>query len=180
MAELKRVYWDSCCWLGLINGEAKKIRAVDYVYNSAKAGGYEIWTSTISLIEVNRLSVEMNNPRPLADDGLDKIDEMFRQDCIKLIPLDMEIGLDARKLIRTSIKNKYDAVHLASALRWSLDALHTYDNDDLLHLDGKLKCKNGLPLKICEPDDPPDGPLFADKDNAAGEEDDAQETPAPA
>jgi hypothetical protein len=30
MAELRKVYWDANVWLGLINGEAKKLRAIEF------------------------------------------------------------------------------------------------------------------------------------------------------
>ena len=165
MAELRRVYWDACVWLGLINGEASKKRAVEYVYNSARAGTHEIWTSTMSYVEVFRIKGEEANPKPYAATGLDKIEAMFEQEFIKLVPIDVEVAKLARRLLREhdKLKKRPDAIHLASAIRWSIDQLHTYDGNDLLHLDGKLKTKAGTVLRITPPDDPPDGPLFQPK-----------------
>ena len=162
MAELRRIYWDSCVWLGLINGEPKKKRAVEYTYNAAKTGSHEIWTSTLSHVEVFRIKGEEKNPKPYATGMLDKIEEMFEQDFIKLVPVDLEVAKLARRLLRENdgLTKRPDAVHLASAIRWSIDSLHTYDGNDLLHLDGKLKTKTGTVLRITLPDDPPDGPLF--------------------
>jgi hypothetical protein len=59
------------------------------------------------------------------------------------------------------LKKRTDAIHLASALKFSVDALHTYDGSDLLHLDGKVPDKKGRKLSICVPDKDSDGPLFA-------------------
>lgn len=162
MAELRRVYWDACVWLALINGEPKRRRAVEYIYNSARAGTYEIWTSTMSYVEVFRIRGEEANPKPYPSAGLDKIDEVFEQEFIKLVPLDVEVAKFARKLLRqhSGLKKRPDAIHLASALRWPVDVMHTYDGNDLLHLDGKMKGKTGSLLRIAPPDDPPDGPLF--------------------
>ena len=91
-----------------------------------------------------------------------KIDEVFEQEFIKLVPLDVEVAKFARKLLRqhSGLKKRPDAIHLASALRWPVDVMHTYDGNDLLHLDGKMKGKTGSLLRIAPPDDPPDGPLF--------------------
>ncbi len=162
MTEIKRVYWDANCWLGLINGETARIGALQYVYEAARIGGYQIWTSTLSFVEVFRLKAEEGQPKPLGDANLDRIEEVFSQDFVQLVTLDMEIGREARRLLRITagLGKRTDAVHLASALRWSVDAMHTYDKVDLLHLDGKLKCRSGQFLKICEPDSPDYGPLF--------------------
>ena len=73
MAELRKVYWDACVWLGLINGEPNKMRAVEYVYNSARSGTYEIWTSTMSYVEVFRIKAEEGKPKPYDANVLDKI-----------------------------------------------------------------------------------------------------------
>lgn len=162
MAELQKVYWDANVWLGLINGESRKQRAVDYIYNSAKSGSHEIWTSTLSFVEVFRIRGEERQPKPYSAEALDKIEEMFEQEFIKLVPVDVEVAKLARRLLREQegLTKRPDAVHLASAMRWSVDVLHTYDGNDLLHLDGKLRTKAGRVLRIAPPEDPPDGPLF--------------------
>jgi predicted nucleic acid-binding protein len=60
-------------------------------------------------------------------------------------------------------KKPSDAVHLATALALSVDEMHTYDNSDLLKLDGKINCANGKPLKICRPSAPlPEPGLFSE------------------
>lgn len=162
VAELKKVYWDANIWLGLVNGEAAKIRAIECIYEFAKKGTYEIYTSTMSFVEVFRLHSELHIPKPLPENNLDTIEEMFEQDFIKLIPVDMEIARNARRLRRQlDFKGAPDSIHLASALRWSVDALHTYDGNDLLKFDGQLRSHNGQLLHISEPDFPPlDGSLF--------------------
>ena len=162
MAELQRVYWDSNVGLGLINGEAKKLRAIEDVYNAARSGSYEIWTSTLSFVEVFRIKGEEQNPKPYPSEPLDKIEEVFEQEFVKLVPVDVEVAKLARRLLRENraLPSRPDAIHLASALIWSVETLHTYDGNDLLHLDKKLKTKIGTVLRITPPDDPTDGPLF--------------------
>lgn len=161
MAELRKVYWDSNVWLGLINGDPNKTRAAEYVYNSGRAGTYEIWTSTLALTEVFLLAYELNQPKPLDDSNIDKIEEMFEQEFVKLVPVDTEIAKSARLLRRHHAGLRTpDAIHLASALKWSIGTLHTYDAKDLHPFDNKLKMKTGDFLRIAHPDEPSAGPLF--------------------
>jgi predicted nucleic acid-binding protein len=165
MAKAKRVYWDTCAWLGFINGEADKKRELGIIYSQAQRGFYEIWTSAVSVVEANRLADEVNQVKPLDPEKLRKLDDLFVQPFIKVVPQDLEIARLARKLFRETagLGKKWDAVHLATAIRWSVETLHTYDREDLLHLSGKLSCKNGNSLTICYPDETTDGTLFAKK-----------------
>ena len=89
VAKLKRVYWDSCAWLGLINGEPNKRRELEIIYNAAKRGDYEILTSTISLIEVNRFDYEKDKKKPLEIGNTEKLQQMFEQPFVKLATLDL-------------------------------------------------------------------------------------------
>lgn len=162
MAKVIKLYWDSCAWLGLLNGEAAKKRELELVYGFARQGHYEIWTSTLAMVEVRRFNDEVNVQKPLSDEKLKIIRDIFRQPFVKTIPLSFEIAEQARELVRiTQGLSKWpDAVHVASALRWNIETMHTYDAEDLLHLSDKLNCKNGQPLKICYPNETTDGPLF--------------------
>jgi hypothetical protein len=90
VAKLKKVYWDSCAWLGLINGEPNKRRELEIIYSAAKRGDYEIWTSTISLIEVNRLADEKDKKKPLEIGNTEKLQQMFEQPFVKLATLDLK------------------------------------------------------------------------------------------
>ena len=170
MAKPIKLYWDSCAWLGLLNGEPDKKRELDIVYGHAKTGKYEIWTSTLSMVEVRRLESEKGDSKPLSQANLKLIGDIFAQVFVKPTPLDTEIAMRARELFRVTPKlGKFqDAVHLASALKWNVPVLHTYDNDndDLLHLSDQFQCKNGDRLRICYPDETTDGPLFAKRGGA--------------
>lgn len=170
MAKIRKVYWDSCAWLGLLNGEADKRRELEIIYDAAKSGSFEIWSSTIALIEVNKLAEERDRMNVqgkvagiLTPENLLKIEALFNQPFVKMIPLDVEISGRARKLYRETPKlgKINDAVHLASALKWNLELFHTYDHDDLIHLSRKFKTDKGVELVICYPDETTDGPLFA-------------------
>lgn len=163
MAKPQKIYWDTCAFIGLLNGEPDKKRELEIVYGAARQGDFEIWTSTLSMVECRRLGTEEHVQKPLNKDNDKKISDLFMQSFIKPIPMAVDIAENARTLWRDTVGlGKYqDAVHLASALRWNIQTMHTYDNDDLLHLSEKLRCQNDALLVICYPDHTTDGPLFA-------------------
>ena len=165
MAKVVKLYWDSCAWLGLLNGEPDKKRELEIVYGHAKKGHYELWTSTIAITEVRRLKSEEQDTKPLSDENLKTIRNIFKQPFVKPIPLGVDISEHARELWRTilGLGKWQDAIHLASAIRWDISTFHTYDKDDLIHLSLQHRCRNGTPLLITYPDETTEGPLFAKK-----------------
>lgn len=150
MTEAKRVYWDACAWLGLLNGEAEKQQALEHVWLKAQKGELEIWTSAFCLAEVYRLKCE-GKPAAIAPENDAKIDNLFDQDFVKVVQVDAEIGKLAKKLLRShqKLKKPSDAIHLATAVYWDLDQMHTYDDSDLIGL--VVECANGEKLEICKP-----------------------------
>lgn len=79
------------------------------------------------------------------------IEDLLQQSFIQGVLVDEAIGINARRMMRRyeECKKPTDAIHLASALRLSVDEMHTYDGSDLLGLDGKILCANGRYLSIC-------------------------------
>ena len=74
----------------------------------------------------------------------------------------MAAGLEARRIVREvpDFRNKLDAAHIASATRFSIEPMRTYDRPDLIDFSGLLPCKNGNPLIICYPDETTGGSLL--------------------
>src|SRR5688500_13257246 len=83
-----KIYWDSCAWLGFLNGEADKKRELEIVYGNAKLGKYELWTSTLAFVEVNRVHDETGASKPLAAEKDAVIAALFQQTFVKPIPMD--------------------------------------------------------------------------------------------
>ncbi len=152
----RRVYWDSCAFLGLINGEAAKQAACRSVWNDAEKGYTEIYTSFFTFAEVYKAKCE-GKAKPLVAAEEAKVVQFLQQEFIIGILVDEAIGIAARTLMRqyTECKKPSDAIHLASALRLNVDEMHTYDGSDLLKLSRKVHCQNGDPLMICPPSSEP-------------------------
>jgi predicted nucleic acid-binding protein len=152
----KRVAWDACVWIALIQQErirddAGKIAEDRYamcrdVIKAAEAGKIEIVTSALCYAEVCK-------NRGVVDKDEDKIAAFFENDYVLPVSLDRAVGETARHLMMSGLTKlkPADACHLATALIANVDEFHTFD-EKLLGLDGKIDKPNGTKLKICEPD----------------------------
>ena len=156
MTSLKRIYWDACSWIALIQKERilddkgalieDRYTMCRSVISAAEKSAIEIVTSTLSLAEVCKSpAVKATEPS--------KIAEYFEVDYILLVNLDRAVGELARTLMgRGYSKLKpADACHLASAAIANAIELHTFD-EKLLALDGLIDKSDKTRLRICRPD----------------------------
>ncbi|MEO5669471.1 MAG: PIN domain-containing protein [Ramlibacter sp.] len=163
MADPKKVYWDSCCWLGLINDEPGKAERCRFVLKEAVLGAYEIWTSTLSLAEVFKVTAEKEAIKmgvatfPLPPNNDVEFEKFLLQGFLVMVQVDFDIGVDARRLLRAHgvLKKPADGIHLASALQNNVDELHTFDDKNLIPLSGIVTRQDGVALTICYPPEPP-------------------------
>ena len=148
----RRVYWDACTWIALIQREKIAVGGSDRdtlcrtVIAEAKKDRIEILTSTLSLVEVCK------DPA-LRTSKEDQIGAYFENDYILLMNLDRLVGEHARQLMtagHAGLKPP-DAVHVASAVLGQASEMHTFD-DKLLKLDGEIVRLDGGKLRICTPD----------------------------
>ena len=148
----KRVYWDACVFLGLINPEEAKHQACRAVQIEAENGNIEIITSAFTLTEVFKKKCE-GKARPLSEEGEDLIEKYFESPYILLVQVDRNTAVHARRLMRRhpELQKPQDAIHLASALRLNVDEMHTYDGAELLRLNEVCLRADGVPLIICPP-----------------------------
>jgi predicted nucleic acid-binding protein len=155
----KRVYWDSCTFLGLINQEPGKRNECTAVWEEAETGDVLIYTSFFTFAEVFKMKCELP-AKPLSEEKDNEIEQLLRQKWVRPVVVDERIGVASRRLMRghPECKKPSDGVHLATALALSVEEMHTYDGADLLKLTGKINCANGKPLKICRPQGIPQPP----------------------
>lgn len=158
-ASPRRIYWDACVWIALIQREKIPIAGGSIedrdtmcrsVVEAAKKGTIEILTSTLCLAEVCK------NPSIRATRS-DLIADYFESDYILLVNLDRSVGERARALMTSGFAGLKppDAIHLATAAVSGVEEMHTFDGD-LLALNGAVGKSDGTKLKICKPD--PGGP----------------------
>jgi predicted nucleic acid-binding protein len=156
-------YWDSCAWLGLLNKEAAKHRELEIIWKAAERGDCLIYTSALSQVEVFKRKCEAGDAKPLSEENDALISEMFKQPHVLRVQLEPIMAEHARSLLRKhpNLKKANDAIHLATALFTNCDAMHTYDNVNLLGLSNLVLKRDGTALEICLPDATVDGPLFS-------------------
>jgi predicted nucleic acid-binding protein len=153
----KKVYWDTCTWLTFINGEPGADDC-QYVIECARRGEVKIWTSSLALAESYKVKCN-DEHRALAEARDREFEDYIEQGFVVEVQCDHPIAVLSRKLCRAHarLKKPTDGIHLASAVLWNADELHTFDNENLLALDGHVRREDGKLLKICKP--PPRPPL---------------------
>jgi predicted nucleic acid-binding protein len=148
----RRLYWDSCDFLGLINPDEAKHADCRAVWEEAQRGDAILFTSFFAFAEVFKAKCE-GPAKPLAEAQDKAIEALLRQRWVQPVVVDERIGTAARRLMRQhpECKKPSDAIHLATALALNVDEMHTYDRSDLLPLNEKLARADGVLLKICTP-----------------------------
>lgn len=183
----KRVYWDSCVWLGLINEEPDKLPRCQHVIQLARAGDVEIWTSALTLAEVFKVTQSGGAPQTIPPESDAKFEDFLDQDFVVIAQVDVDTGRLARRLLRQhgKLKKPPDAIHLATAVLNDLDEFHTFDGTNLLPLNGEVNRADGVVLAILWPPEPSQGLLdlqlppekAAPADEDAAVEDEGVEAP---
>ena len=152
----KRVYWDACAWIALIqdenvwvaneNGEEQRGKMCAEVLRDAEKGNVEIVTSALSLAEICK-------SKAVRRQGYEqRIRDFFENSYIIVVNVDTYIGTEARELMqngRTGLKPA-DAIHLASARVANVDEAHTFD-DKLLGMSETINRRDGRGLRIKKP-----------------------------
>lgn len=138
----KRICWDTSCFIARFNEEPGRVNVCKAILEAAKKGEITLYTSFITMCELVRIRGEY------ASEAEGQIVEFLRNPWIHLVTIDFDVSRITRDLVRRHKLKVRDAIHLATSIKLKVDALHTYDSDDLLALNGKIPDIN---LDICEP-----------------------------
>lgn len=168
MADPKKVYWDTCVWISLINGERGRLPCCQYIIDEARARNLQIWTSAFTLAEVFKVVTD-GKGASLSEVNDSVLEQYVEQDFVVIAQVDYDVGVQARRLLRKhpKLRKPSDAVHLATAVLYNLDEFHTYDEANLLALSGMIHRQDGTALTICKPPENPNPPLFQEISQAA-------------
>lgn len=130
----RRIYWDSNCWLSLINAVPERLPVLNSLLSDSKneLGDIDLVTSVISKVEVAFAQREYQGSQPdrAVEDAIDAL--WGDRSAVTLIEFHDRIGLQARELIRSGLHREWslkpmDAIHLATAKWLDVDEFHTYD-----------------------------------------------------
>lgn len=163
---MKRVYWDSCCFIDYLEG-SERGRQGRGVMERAQNGELLIVTSVLTLVEVL-------GEKNVSEGDKQKIREAMQPQCgIQLVDLTRHLAESAREFVwQYGYRNhSKDAVHLATALYvtkyQAIDEIHSFD-DDLLKLDGCIGIRIVRPSLEDYPESP--RPLFDENGNPTNEQ----------
>ena len=144
---MMRRYWDTNCFLGVLNEEQDKIGRCRAVLREAENGAVRIVTSALTLTEV---LWPKGVPVPLPKHDAEKIHKFFRHEWIVVYDVDRTLAESARDVVWNHSVQPKDAIHVATALDAKVDQFDTFDGP-LIRLSGKI---GDPPLVIGEPDLP--------------------------
>jgi predicted nucleic acid-binding protein len=149
---IRKVYWDSCLWIALVQKEAGRCEILQGIWRDAERGEVKIITSTWAIAECVR-SPKDRKQKPFGEEQESLLDALFLNTFVTVRQVDFQVARLARRLVRThkQCRKPIDGAQLATALLMNVDEMHTFEEEDLLHLDGKCTRQDGKPLKICKP-----------------------------
>lgn len=160
MPSLQRSYWDASTWIKLISNKQDEQAVRDrwhcqQFFEEALKGERQLLTSAVTIAEVLRVETEDGvPPPPMPPQVRERIEALFDEPYVVLIPLDPARAQEARNLRwRFSWLKTADAIHVASAVYAQADVLHTFDGAGgqprrMLQLDGLVGTP---PLSIVVP-----------------------------
>jgi predicted nucleic acid-binding protein len=147
MAEDTRRLWDSSCCIAWLANETGRVDYCRTVLEAAEAGEVELYVSTLAMAETlwPRGRPDATVIRDYLRDEREAVENFFRQPYFVIVEVDRTIASLAQNLVWDHGVKPKDAVHVASAVRWSIPRFDTFD-EPLQALSGKL----GSPPVIIE------------------------------
>ena len=137
---IPRRYWDSSAFLAWLLPEPEREDACHSVLRAAEDGDLELVTSALTLTEV----IKLKGKPELKREHEAKIAKFFENEYIILRTVDRFIALAAQRLVWEQNLSPKDSIHVATALRWKIPVLDTFD-EGLIALNGKLTLEEGNP-----------------------------------
>lgn len=141
-------YWDTVCFLGVLNEEQDKLSACRAVISAAERGNVRIVTSALTIAEV---LWPKGRPLVLPREKAEVVQRFFQHEWIVVRDIDRVVAERARELVwdHDALRPK-DALHVATALDATVEQFDTFDGD-LIALSGQI---GNPPLVIGNPNLP--------------------------
>lgn len=143
-------YWDTVCFLGILNEEQDKLSACRAVIGEAERGNVRIVTSALTIAEVLWPKDSALLPREKAE----VVQRLFQHEWIVVRDIDRTVAEHARNVVWDHGVKPKDALHVATALDAGVEQFDTFDGP-LIDLSGQI---GNPPLVIGKPNLPE--PLF--------------------
>ena len=140
-SDRERRYWDSFCFLAVLNNEEPYASTCTQILEEAKRNSVELVISPLTMAETVR---PKGASAPIPVEHQERIADLFENDYMRFRVIDRLIGNRSLALCWNAGLHPRDALHVAVALEERCDVLETRD--------GKLLRNNGIEgLTIREP-----------------------------
>lgn len=116
-------YWDANAFIGWLAQEDDKVDHCRAVIRAAEKGSVMIVTSAVTITEV----IKLKRKQQLPQEKWEMVDGFFRHNYISVRSYDFAVAVHARQLIWEANLSQNDAAHVATALRWDLKRMDTFD-----------------------------------------------------
>ena len=136
---LEKIYWDTDCFLGHLQAEVGKAEKCDGVLERAERGDVLIITSALTIAEVLWMRGGPRIPKEKAE----KVQKFFRRSYIRVVNVSRKVAMAAQTHVWEDDIRPKDAIHVATALAFGVNALETFDSG-LICKSGKV----GIPLLL--------------------------------
>jgi predicted nucleic acid-binding protein len=120
---IEKIYWDTDCFLGHFQAEIGKADKCDGVLERAERGDVLIITSALTIAEV----LWMRNGPRLTKDKAATVQKFFRRSYIRVVNVTRKIAQSAQIVVWDNDVRPKDAIHVATAIAFGVDALETFD-----------------------------------------------------
>jgi hypothetical protein len=120
---VEKIYWDTDCFLAHLQAEAGKAEKCDGVLERAERGDVLIVTSALTIAEV----LWMKGAPRLSKDKAATVQKFFRRSYIRVVNVTRKIAETAQTNVWDHDIRPKDAIHVATAVAFSCDALETFD-----------------------------------------------------
>lgn len=120
---VEKVYWDTDCFLGHFQAEPGKAEKCDGVLERAERGDVLIVTSALTIAEV----LWMRGGPKIPQEKALIVQKFFRKSYIRVVNVSRKIATAAQTHVWVDDIRPKDAIHVATALFFGVDALETFD-----------------------------------------------------
>ena len=128
----RTICWETSCFIARFNEEHSRVDICKAIIEAAKRGEVTLYTSYLTMCEWAKIKGEY------ATEADDTITKFLKNPYIHLVAIDLAVSRITRNLVRDYRLDVRDAIHSATAIRKKVDVFHTYDNDDLIKLNGRI------------------------------------------
>ena len=147
-----RICWDSCVLIDWIKGGKEKNQMIQPVVDqlNREESPFLLYLSVLSRVEV------MGGSEGMPPDTTEKLENFIGGSNVQMVAVNEQIAIKAQEIREQSMLNPKhkklqtpDAIILATAIVLGVDALHTFDDKDLLKLN-QTSIAEGLNINQCE------------------------------